>query len=878
MSNHSTSLPLRYSSAIELVTLVTMSILTFATLSHAQPPAAATIINPVQQQFLSRFCTDCHERGSAEKDVVLSDESIDWTKPESREQWELVQSLIDKQVMPPTDSVQPSVKERADILSWLDTQLVEHSPIGGTPLRRLSSREYRNTIAAIFELPNFQLPNNFPPDSSAHGFDNQGKNLMIAGSHLEAIAETASAIADTFFLQPPPAPEQSDVIALPKDLTISYSSACLIDGTMRLASSGSNLRRNATWPARFIAPATGKYLLDITAAASPNASLPAELEVGAMTNVKANSRILGKLNFNATAPSTRTIEVRLEKGETVTLRLTNGVIDYEDKTAYKKFLTQLFDDQPRLAAAWNAVGDPARGGSGWARVAEKLNDPNLDATPFINEEAKREAVVTAMAKNSVKSGETLVYRFFEQGPYLGIHRLKIVGPTEVYPSKDELLRLKRREKLTGLSETSSRSEIEKFLSQFLGKAFRRPAQESEIKAYADLIQNECRRAGSIDPGLHLAVRSALLSPAFLYRNIGDGELSDNELATRLSYFLQSMPPDRKLQELANEGHLGNTKTLVAQAKRLCSSPALATDFTTQWLGLEKLKHLLPDVRLMKNFKPTHKTSMMREVQRTFQHVLDNNLPVHDLVTPDFIFTDEILGWEFYELQQYKPKKNKKIPKGMRQVPIERDARRGGLLTMPAVLMATANGVDTQPVLRGVWVLENILGSPPPEPPDAVPALTPDTRGTNSPKERLSAHMSSEGCAACHKSIDPLGFVLENFDPVGRWRDHYPTSTEKKSIEKKKPHEVDGARIDASGTLPGGYELNDIQDLKRWLKDNPEPFVRCISEKLLSYATGRQMNYRERKMIKEIVTSQATNEYRFRDLLLALIQSEIFRTK
>jgi mono/diheme cytochrome c family protein len=865
-------------SAIELITLALMTTLIFTTSAHAQVPAASTAITSPQQQFLSRYCTDCHEPGNAENDVILSDDSINWTKPESREQWELVQSLIDRQIMPPTDSEQPSEKERAGILSWLDTQLVEHSPIGGTPLRRLSSREYRNTIAAIFDLPKFQLPSNFPPDSSVHGFDNQGENLMIAGSHLEAIADTATAIADSFFLPPPPAPEQREVIALPKDLTISYSSACLIDGTMRLASSGPNLRRNATWPSRFLAPATGEYLLEITASVSPNASVPAELEVSAMTNAKSNSRVIHRLNLDNTKPRTMTVEARLEKGETVTLRFANGALDYENKPAYKKLLIELFDEQPRLAAAWHAVGDPARGGSGWARVVEKLNDPNLDATPFINEKSKRDAVATTMTKNSVKSGETLVYRFFEQGPYLAIHGLKIVGPTEVYPSKDEVLRLKRRKEFTsGLSEKSPRAEIESFLQQFLGKTFRRSAHENEITAYANLIQAEHLRTGSLDQGLHLAVRSALLSPAFLYRNIGDGKLTDNELASRLSYFLKSMPPDERLQKIANDAKLGNTKTLLSQAKRLCSSQALAADFTSQWLGLDTLNHLMPDVRLIQNFKPTHKASMKLEVQRTFQHVLDNNLPVHDLVTPDFIFTDERLGWDFYGLQQYKPAKkreSKKIPKGMQQVTIERDARRGGLLTMPAVLMATANGVDTQPVLRGVWVLENILGNRPPEPPNAVPALTPDTRGTSSPRERLAAHMASESCAACHKAIDPLGFVLENFDPVGRWRDHYPLYVE----EKGKSRRVDGAKIDASGMLPDGQTLNDIQDLKRWLKDNPEPFVCCISEKLLSYATGRQMNYRERKIIKEIVASQATNEYRFRDLLLALVQSEIFRTK
>jgi len=839
---------------------------------------AAPLSQAAQHAFLSRYCIDCHDSGNAENDVVLSDASIDWNEPEDLEKWELVQSLIDKRIMPPAESDQPDEKERDGILKWLDSQLMQNSPIGGTPLRRLSSREYRNTIAAIFELPNFQLPDNFPPDSTTHGFDNQSENLVIAGSHLEAIADTATLIADSFFLPPPAAPESREIIAQPEDLTISYSSACLIDGAMRLASSGPNLRRNATWPSRFSAPATGKYLIEITAAASPNATFPAELEVRAMIDVKSNSRVLQKLSLEGTGVRTLTIEARLEKGETVTLRYTNSALDYEDKSAYKKLLTRLFDEQPRLAAAWHALRDPARGGSGWARVVEKINDPDLDATPFITEKSRRDAVAASMTKNSVKSGETLVYRFFEQGPYIGIHHLKIVGPSEVYPSKDEILRLKRRETLTaGLSETSPRTDIESFLKPFLAKVFRRQARPNEISAYADLIQAERNETGSIDKGLHLAVRSALLSPAFLYRNIGEGEFTNHELASRLSYFLTSMPPDSKLQKVADEGQLENTQVLTSEAKRLCSSPAFAADFTSQWLGLSALDHLMPDRRLMENFKSVHKASMKREVQRTFQHVLDNNLPVTDLVTPDFLFTDEHLGWQFYALEQYKPAKkgrSKKIPRGMQQVSIARDAKRGGLLSMPAILMATANGVDTQPILRGVWVLENILGSPTPKPPNSVPALTPDTRGTNTPKERLAAHMASESCAACHKSIDPLGFVLENFDPIGRWREHYPRYLE----QNGKATRTDGPKIDSSGVLPDGQKVEDIQDLKRWIQSNPEPFVRCISEKLLTYATGRPMSYRERKIIADIAQSQSGNQYRFRDLLLALVQSDIFRTK
>jgi hypothetical protein len=850
---------------------------------HGQDPGdLATVkqtrIGKPQQEFLKSYCIDCHERGNAEGNLVLSGEFIDWSLPESIAKWEKVHQMLSKQVMPPSDADQPAKDRRRLMTNWLDTQLVQHSPIGGTPLRRLCAREYRNTIANILQLPEFVLPNNFPPDSTSHGFDNQGENLVVAGSHLEALAETATLIADQFFLQPATPPASSERTILPDGLTISYSSACLIDGTMRLASSGTNLRRNATWPSRFAAPATGKYRVELTASTSDNAPIPSELEISSMVDVTSKSTVQTTINIQPGEPQTIEFEVQLERGQTFTLRYASGLLDYENKNAYRSLLTQLFAKEPRLAAAWNTVGNPARGGSGWARVVEASKRPDLDVKPFIENEQKRLAVVENMVSNSVKSGETLVYRYFEEGPYLGIHQLKITGPTEILPDKNEVRRRAMHAKLTqGLSSTSSQADIESFFAPLLTKLFRRQVTDRELTSYVNLAQQERERTKSLDRGLHLAIRTALISPAFLYRSIGPGQLTDNELASRLSYFLQSGPPDKKLRELADQGKLRTPSVLASEVRRLYTTPAFTIDFTHQWLGLDALEHLMPDSRLIKNFKPTFHVAMQKEVQLTFQHVLKQNLPVHDLVTPDFLFTNEQIGWELYGMSEFEPPakgKKPKFKKGMRLIGVERDGKRGGLLSMPAVMMATANGVDTQPVLRGVWVLENILGSPPPDPPNAVPALTPDTRGTNTPKERLAAHMDSQSCAVCHREIDPLGFVLENFDPIGRWRDHYPRYLDNDG----KSERVDGPEIDPSGTLPTGESLADIRDLKRWLMDNPEPFARCVSEKLLTYATGRRLNYRERTIIAEIVETQAENEYRFRDLLLALINSEIFRTK
>lgn len=193
--------------------------------------------------------------------------------------------------------------------------------------------------------------------------------------------------------------------------------------------------------------------------------------------------------------------------------------------------------------------------------------------------------------------------------------------------------------------------------------------------------------------------------------------------------------------------------------------------------------------------------------------------------------------------------------------------------MAGVMTATANGVDTQPVVRGVWMLENILGDPPRDPPDAVPALTPDTSKAETPREMLAAHMSDDSCAGCHKKIDPIGFVFESFDPIGRWRTHYPNLSGKSKDKSNK-----GLPVETDGVLPDGTILRDIRDLKTYLVNDITPFAECLSEKLLTYATGRSMNYSDRKLIGKIVDANVETEEGFKDLLLDLIDSESFRTR
>jgi hypothetical protein len=326
---------------------------------------------------------------------------------------------------------------------------------------------------------------------------------------------------------------------------------------------------------------------------------------------------------------------------------------------------------------------------------------------------------------------------------------------------------------------------------------------------------------------------------------------------------------------ANSGTILNDQEYLKEVKRLLDNWSLQEfiqDFTSQWLDTKLLAGIMPDDSLFKKFKDkklkqfkkfsnSQRQLMIDEVEMTFKEILTKNLPTSDFIDPNFIFTSKEIGEVIYRLDKSFSNKVKKYP-------IQRGSRYGGLLTASAVMMATANGVDTEPVLRGVWLLENIIGMPPPEPPKNVPALTPDTTGAKGPRERLAAHMSNASCASCHEDIDPMGFVLENFDALGKWRTHYSSTSKKKKSLK----------VDASGVLPNGTKFNDVTDLKKYLVSHPHYFANCLAKKLMTYATGRVLNYLENKLIEDIVAKNISKGQGFKDLFIDLTTSKVFKTR
>ena len=321
-------------------------------------------------------------------------------------------------------------------------------------------------------------------------------------------------------------------------------------------------------------------------------------------------------------------------------------------------------------------------------------------------------------------------------------------------------------------------------------------------------------------------------------------------------------PDEELLAAAGRGELRRPEALRAQALRLLSHPkadAFAEQFTSRWLELYKIGSMPPSP---KNFQQYYvdglEEAMKTETRLFFRRLLDENLPIDHFLDSDFTFVNAGLA-RLYGIPGVRGSQ-------FRKVELE-DERRGGLLGMASVLTASANGIDTSPVVRGVWVLENILGTPPNPPPPDVEPLEPDIRGAQTIRDQLDKHRQIATCNACHQRIDPPGFALENFDPIGGWRDRYP-----------RPGRREGPLVDASGRLSGGETFRTVAEFKKVLLDGHRgEFARCLTEKLLAYATGRTLEESDDPEVDLIVESLRKRGGRLRDLVLSIVESEAFRS-
>ncbi len=418
-------------------------------------------------------------------------------------------------------------------------------------------------------------------------------------------------------------------------------------------------------------------------------------------------------------------------------------------------------------------------------------------------------------------------------------------------------------------------DAQRILSQFVRRAFRRATTDDDVRPFVDVVRERLAAGYSFEQAMRAAFKGVLLSPGFLFFDEKPGRLDDFALANRLSYFLWSTMPDDELLKLAEQGRLGRADVLREQVERMLNDAranALTENFVGQWLGLRNIDDTEPSHLLYPEYDHLLKVSMIRETELFFDELLKHDLSITNFVESDFVMLNGRLakhygiegpaGWEFHKT---------KLPA---------DSHRGGALTMASVLKVTANGTTTSPVMRGAWVLDRILGTPPAPPPPDVPIIEPDIRGAKTIREQLAKHRSSPSCASCHTEIDPPGFALENFDCIGGWRENYRVTGAGKPVYidgRHMPYHI-GKPVDATGETADGQPFKNIDELKRLLLRDKDQLARSLAAKLITYATGGPPLEADEPKIDAIVANVRDKNYGLRSVIHAIVQSDLFRNK
>jgi hypothetical protein len=401
------------------------------------------------------------------------------------------------------------------------------------------------------------------------------------------------------------------------------------------------------------------------------------------------------------------------------------------------------------------------------------------------------------------------------------------------------------------------------LTRLARLAYRRPVTANDLDPLLELYAGERAEDATFDAGIEQALRLILASPKFLFRveappasAAGVGPVSDLELASRLSFFLWSSIPDDELLKVAEQGRLDQPPVLRAQVERMLEDPkarALVDSFATQWLRLRNLRSLSPIAREFPNFDNELREAFRIETELFFESIVREDRSVLDFLNADYTYVNERLARHYGIPNVY--------GSHFRRVPVQHEARRG-LLGQGSILTVTSYPNRTSPVLRGKWVLENILGTPPPSPPQDVPDIEENHPGAEarSLRARLEAHRRNPTCASCHRVMDPLGFALENFDGLGQWREKEP-----------------GGAIDPTGQLANGTKIDGPVALRKAVLERPEMFVRALTEKLMTYALGRGIELDDRPLVRE-VAREAARDYRWSSIVLGIVRSAPFQMK
>ena len=771
--------------------------------------------------LLNDSCLDCHAAGdpAGGLDLAALDLRTAGADPGAAVVWENVLRRVRTGQMPPAEMPRPDAALSAAALRHLENALDRAAagrpePGRTASLRRLTRAEYRNAVRAVTGLeidPDRWLPK----DESSHGFDNVTVG-DLSPTRMDRYVSAATAIARTALgrvgLEPGGPPEATTVRVRP-DLTQDRHLPGLPLGT----------RGGVLVPHTF--PRAGEY------------------------------------------------EVRV--------RLMRDRNEHVEGLREPHTLDVLLD----AAAVGMFTVEPPRGskkpGGGWIEPSHADVDRHLVAR-FRAAAGRREIGVAFHARSpslleTARRPGPAHFNFYRH-PRLGpaVYEVTVAGPLDAAPAGPGASPTRDRILVSvppdGAGPDASEARARRVLAPLLRRAYRRPIAEADFTGPLDLFR-EGSADGGFGAGVELALAGVLVSPHFLFRVERDPphaapgdvyEVSDVELASRLSFFLWAGPPDEELLGLAERGELSEPAALERQVRRMLAdgrAESLATIFAGQWLRLRNLDGAEPDMRRFPDFDDNLRRALRRETELLFTEVVAEDRPVTALLDPGHAWLNDRLA-EHYGVPHV-------VGSRFRRVDLNSaDDRRGGLLRQGSLLTVTSYATRTSPVLRGTWVLDDLLGTPVPPPPPDVPALDDNTVAAGlSVRDRLAAHRAHAACAVCHDRIDPVGFAFEEYDAVGRRR----------AYENGGPVRP-GDPVDASGAFPGGAALDGVADLEAALTARPDLLATTLAEKLLTYALGRGLDHRDAPAIRSAVRRAAEDEYRFSALVLGVVDSPPFRQR
>jgi hypothetical protein len=795
--------------------------------SHASLTAIAMLMLGITlatgaepRAFFAQHCEKCHSGTKPKGDFDLKSLVPDFSDKKSRGDWLAVLDQLQSGDMPPEDKPRPPADDLKAVMEWIQQSATKADAQNGEKpgrvvMRRLNRAEYANTVRDLLGVE-VDLADLLPPDTSTNGFDNNAESLHTSSYLMRSYLDAADRVLDEAIVN------ESKPWQVKKRFHIKDESSVKRPGSVyRFLEDGVAIF--AVWESanirvtmwNFRSPFRGKYRFRISAYGFQSQGKPVKFHVTAGTFKEVTEeRLLDYYSVPADKPTEIEFTAQLEPENRIRI---------------------IADDLPATPPMVEKVGADKYDGPGLVVQWVDAEGPLMDSWP--------------------PASHVALFGDLEQKKM----------PKEDDPDWREVV------------SQNPLPDAERILRQFARRAFRRPVLEEDIQPILARVRQRLEAGYTFEQAVRVGLKAVLVSPQFLFfredATQEGGKLDDFALANRLSYFLWSSMPDEELFRLAADQKLHQPAVLRRQVERLLKdekAAAFTREFTGQWLSLRAIDATMPDRTLYPEYDDSLKSAMLKETNLFFNEVLTQDLPLTSFVASDFTFLNERLA-RHYGIPGVEGME-------MRRVSLPPGSHRGGVMTMGSVLKVTANGTTTSPVLRGSWVLERILGTPPAKPPVDVEAIEPDIRGATTIREQLAKHRDVETCAGCHKKIDPPGFALESFDVIGGWREHYRSLTNNGERDSQGRRVRPGPPVDPADVLGDGRRFRDIDEFKQLLLADRDQLARNLAEKLLAYATGAEPTPLDRPRIDEIVRRVSETGLGFRSLIHEIVQSALFQTK